>query len=53
MTELLLLALAGLLVGAGLSAAKRGAPRPLAVIFYVMAALALALAVLTFPRGRL
>lgn len=52
MTELLLLALAGLLVGAGLSAAKRGAPRPLVVTFYAMAAVALVLAVLTFPRDR-
>jgi heme A synthase len=52
-TELLLLALAGLLVGAGLSAAKRGAPRPLYVTFHVMAALALVLAAVTFPRDRL
>lgn len=51
-TELLLLALGGLLVGAGLSATSRGAPRPLRVTLYAMAALALLLAVLTFPVDR-
>lgn len=48
-TELLLLGLAGLLVGAGLSAARRGAPVLLRRGLYALAAVALVLAMLTFP----
>jgi len=48
MTELLALALAGLLVGAALSATRRHAPRPLVVLLLVMAGVAFVLVLLTF-----
>lgn len=46
MTELLLLALAGLLVGAGMAAARRGAPVALRRGLYVLGGVVLVLAVL-------
>lgn len=52
MTELLILAVAGLLVGAGMSATRRSAPKPLVRSFYALALVALVLVVLTFPLSR-
>lgn len=48
MPELLVLALAGVLVGAALGAAKRRAPRPLVVLLLAMAGLAFVLVLMTF-----
>lgn len=50
MAELLLLGLAGLAVGAALSATRRHAPRALVRLLYAVAVVSLVLAVLTFPR---
>ena len=47
-TELVALALAGVLVGAALSATKRHAPRPLVVLLLVMAGVAFVLVLITF-----
>lgn len=52
MLQLLALGLAGLLVGAALSAARRRAPTPVTSMLFVMAALALVLAVVTLPDSR-
>lgn len=44
MTELILLAIAVLCVGAGLGAAKTGAPRTIVAAFYALAAVGLVVA---------
>lgn len=51
MGELLVLAIAGLLFGAGLGAARNGAPRPLRLLCWTGSAVALLLAVLLLVSG--
>jgi hypothetical protein len=48
MVSMLLVGLAGLAFGAGMSASKHRAARPLVVAFYGAAAVSVALAALTF-----
>jgi hypothetical protein len=48
MLELLSLGVAGMFVGAALSARKRAAPLPLIIVFLVMAAMCLLIAIRTF-----
>jgi hypothetical protein len=48
MVELLLLGIAGLCFGAGMSASRHRAPRRMTVLWYALSGLGLAVAVLTF-----
>lgn len=48
MLQLLILGVSGLCFGAGLSAAKHGAPRRMIVLWYVLSGAAFVLALLTF-----
>jgi hypothetical protein len=47
--ELILLAIAGVCFGAGMSASKHRAPRRMTVLWYVLSGVGLLLAVATFP----
>jgi len=48
MLELLILGIAGLCFGAGMGAARVGAPRRMIVLWYTLSGAAVVLAVLTF-----